>query len=481
MTAPKLIEPQDRLLLLQDLTTLQSDADDAVQKDPKWFLLLDAHKRALRIETMIVRGGRGAGKSALFDFLQHVASNPSLIDTAGIQLPASTWVEGFTNSPSHPALESMGSFGQQANELERRSFWLAWLCSRLAETSSESKNSFLKISSGFGVKDPKTLATLGAAHVQELSDWLDSLNESRVNTTPFVVTYDRLDRMGSDPSEMIVSLLQLWLNLSDRYRFIRAKIFIREDLFQKSLFAFPDASKLDARSISIDWQVQDLYRVLIKHMANTSERLREWIESSINKVPLKNEGLMGWTPPSPLQVSGRPSQKSFVDHLAGEKMGAAAKKGFTYTWIPNRLQDAHSRVVPRSMLALIRNAAQEAINRGPTARYLRLLEPEELQFALNKTSIRRVAEVREEFEAIARLANLKGENVLLQRSVAVKKLRGPIRGGDKDRFGEDGEAVLMAAIEQGVMSARSDGRIDVPDIYREAFGILRKGGVKRPT
>jgi len=66
----------------------------------------------------------------------------------------------------------------------------------------------------------------------------------------------------------------MWLSLADRYRRIRPKIFVREDLFQASLAKFPDASKLDARSVSLEWRVEDLYRVLIKHMANTSDRSR---------------------------------------------------------------------------------------------------------------------------------------------------------------------------------------------------------------
>lgn len=40
--------------------------------------------------------------------------------------------------------------------------------------------------------------------------------------------------------------------------------------------------------------------------------------------------------------------------------------------------------------------------------------------------------------------------------------------------------MLHTLIELGAMSERDDGRIDVPDIYRYGFGILRKGGVKRP-
>ena len=276
---------------------------------------------------------------------------------------------------------------------------------------------------------------------------------------------------------MTASLLAMWLSLADRYRHIRPKIFVREDLFQASLAAFPDASKLEARSVSLEWRVEDLYRVLIKHMANTSDELKNWIESSARGIPLQHHGPLGWTPPETLPETGRISQKGFVDHLAGEQMGSGDKKGLTYRWIPNRLQDAHARAVPRSILSLVRNAARWAIEHGARAQNLRLLAPVELEAALNVTSQHRAAELREEFPVVARLKHLRGMAVMLERKVAVAKLsREP---AEDDEYGVDGEKVLRALIELGAMSERPDGRIDVPDIYRYGFGILRKGGVKQ--
>jgi hypothetical protein len=474
MSQTNTLTPELRRALLSDLSDLKTDSDDALQNNPKLFLPLDSHKRALRLETLVVRGGRGAGKSALFEFLTKAQSQPKLLnqfkDAAKL-----TWIDGFSMRQPHPQSNVIEAFAANADEGQRRAFWLAWLCVRIAEVLSL-KPALRKIDNDFASNEPAVLSNLGAKHVQDLSRWLDQLNASRESA--IVITYDNLDRIGADKQNLIVSLLSVWLNLSDRYQSIRPKIFIREDLFQKSLSAFPDASKFDARSVSIDWQIQDLYRVLIKHMANTSQILKVWIESSVNKVPLTDEGILGWTPP-PLEVTGRPSQKAFVDHLAGQFMGTNAKKGFTYTWIPNRLQDAHSRVAPRSMLALIRNAAKKAIDNGSRARNLRLLDPQELQAALEQTSKRRVAEVTEEFTPIARLQNLTGENVLLKRATAVTKLSKHVAGTQGDAFGDDGNAVLAAFIEQGIMSERPDGRIDVPDIYRYAFNIKRSGGVKR--
>lgn len=261
-------------------------------------------------------------------------------------------------------------------------------------------------------------------------------------------------------------------------RHIRAKIFVREDLFAASTSAFPDASKLESRSVSLEWRTEDLYRVLIKHMANLSEGLRAWIQCSSPGIPLQERGALGWTPPAPLPERGRSSQKAFVDHLAGDRMGSV-KSSYTYRWIPNRLQDARSRIVPRSMLSLIRYAARVALECGPSARGLQLLDHSELREALVHTSNQRVAELREEFPVVARLEHLRDGTVMFERKDVVNALSRPTN--EPDGHGEDGERVLRTLLDLGVMSVRRlDGRIDVPDIYRYGFGIKRKGGVKRP-
>lgn len=482
MTAPKSLADSVRSELLGDLAMLRSDDDDAVtlELSPKWFLPLDAHARALRLETLVVRGGRGAGKSSLFHFLTHVQKDPTLVQSLGdlSQITSMTWCEGFGTGPSHPTLELVGAFDKTTDDDHRRYFWFAWLCLRLSSATPLNLPDELQQALAHS-RDPHQLAEAGARHLGALSTWMDMVE--REATAPLVITYDSLDRIGSTSAtrrRMTASLLAMWLSLADRYRRIRPKIFVREDLFQSSLSTFADASKLDARSVSLEWRVEDLYRVLIKHMANTSDRLKDWIIGSSRGIPMFDQGALGWMPPNTLPETGAASQKAFVDHLAGEQMGSGDKKGLTYRWIPNRLQDAHARAVPRSILNLVRNAANFALAQGPGAQSLRLLTPVELQGALQNTSKRRVNELKEEFPVVARLEGLGGKTVMLTRKVAVDALSRP--SAEADEHGTDGEQVLQSLIELGVMSERDDGRIDVPDIYRYGFGILRKGGVKRP-
>jgi hypothetical protein len=47
------------------------------------------------------------------------------------------------------------------------------------------------------------------------------------------------------------------------------------------------------------------------------------------------------------------------------------------------------------------------------------------------------------------------------------------------RHPDDYAGLIEELIDLGVMSRRSDRRLDLPDVYRIAFGIGRRGGVRR--
>lgn len=476
----KALSDSERRKLLEDLADLPTDAD-AVRDDPKWFLPLRSHERALRPETLVVRGERGVGKTALFHFLRHLRERgEQLSQVFPFKVSSSTWIEGFSEGLEHPNTLALDEFIRTATNEQLRLLWFAHLCGRLASSAHRQlpEGVFQEVWVG-RLNEPAAWVPEAQRALGALSAWLDGLE--RDHATDLVVTYDNLDRIGiHDPENrrrFTGSLLALWLSLTNRYRRIRAKIFVREDLFQAAQSAFPDASKLDPRSVSLDWDVESLYRLLIKHMANRSEGLRAWVDSGINQVPLYRLPGLEWMPPDTLPEDGRPSQKAFVDHLVGPTMGKGEKKGYTHRWIPNRLQDARVRIVPRSMLVLIRNAAEYACHNGPGATHLRLLSPLELQAALEPTSKRRTAELKEEHPVVGRLESLRELTVMLNRADVVKRLR---KSTADDGFGDDGERVLQELLHIGVLDERSDGRIDVPDIYRYAFGIKRKGGVAHP-
>ena len=180
-------------------------------------------------------------------------------------------------------------------------------------------------------------------------------------------------------------LMAIWLSLATRYPSIRGKLFLRNDLFEAGISRSADASKLETRSLDLEWTTQDLYRALLRRLG-AEDALREWVIAAMGDGALDHDSTVGWMPRSPLPVEGRISQKGIADALVGEIMGTGVKKGYTYRWIPNHLQDGNARVVPRSLFNLMRFAAAHALkNNTPRGTAEHLLHHTELEVLRSST------------------------------------------------------------------------------------------------
>lgn len=476
---------EERTRLLEDLMRLRSDADHQDANLLEHFLPLPSHERALARETMVVRGERGAGKSMLFKVLGELRQDRGPIERLlpRAEQANATWHVGFTEiGTDHPTTDLVASFVRDAPPERVRVMWMAHLVARLAE---DFDNPSLELPDFVRAWESRNDIARWVAEAEKalpaLTTALDAAERSFVQQgREVVVLYDHLDTIGKTDTATRVKasagLLALWLSLSNRYRAIRTKIFLREDLFEASLSTSADATKVRSRSVALGWDVASLYRALIRQMASLSAPMREWIQDSLNKIPLREEPQLGWFPPEVLKETGHPSQAAFVEHLAGVHMGKGLKKGYVYRWIPDRLQDARGSIVPRSLVNLVAYAAENA-RPSPKAVQKRLLHPLELQAALDKTSTQRVAELAEESPVVARLTELNGIVVPIGRSAMVKLLS---RSDADDGYGDDGDAAFDELARIGVVRERDSVRWDVPDLYRYGYGIKRKGGAPRP-
>jgi len=168
--------------------------------------------------------------------------------------------------------------------------------------------------------------------------------------------------------------------------------------------------------------------MLIRHLG-AFDGLRDWLTTGTNIIPLTDRAELGWFPPEALPEDGRSSQRRFAEKLSGELMGEGVRKGFTYRWIPNHLQDAHGLIVPRPFLNIVGFAAQWALQRGPKAQYSRLLHYTELQAALEQTSLYRAKELAEEHPVVQRLELLRNMVLLTDRRTLVGRLGSPAPRG----------------------------------------------------
>lgn len=437
------------------------------------FLPLESHSKALRPEISIVRGGRGAGKTALFQALSNCQSaeeRRAFFKTD--DLPEKlVWVEGFSEQREHPQVTVLDAFAAQADDAALRALWQRHLVQRLAHTLGVTGTEPGPVYDNPGAIYENTDAT----SVYAAARFLDGLDAKIAQTGGTVyVAYDHLDRVGQWDARVrqryVTTLLSLWLSLSTRFRAIRPKIFLREDLLVNAEARFPDASKMRAQSVSLDWSVEDLFRVAVRHMA-ASPALRGWLDDTDPAWVIDEPGRGPMPQRMPEDVRDR-----FATALAGRVMGAGVKKGFTHRWIANHLQDGQVRVVPRSLLVLLGTAADHALTSSTSPD--KLISPPDLSFALRQTSLARVTELREEFPIVNRLQNLEGAVLFLDEPEVRRLVARPI--DSEDTWTQDGAAVVDQLVDIGVLVRRKPGKIDVPDLYRYGFNIKRKGGVASP-
>jgi hypothetical protein len=476
-----------RQKLLEHMVSLETNAE-GIEESLRVFLPLPNHRLALRPDVVIVEGTRGSGKTALFKLvteggskLRAFFSDPKIQDA--------TWVDAFSTSTAHPQemiLDQFVSSIHGATDAPLRTFWAVHLLRCLARS---------------GVAEavlPAEIAKVHDGHESELNEWmpvaeqhiakviacLDRVDAALRSQEQLVfASYDYLDRLGllEQTSELrdrlIRALLALWLSLSTRYRNLRSKIFLRPDLLEQAQKSFPDASKFRSKTVSLEWDVDSLYRLVARHLANRglhTKKMVEWLGTAgVELRPHPGDVKFGLIP-EPL---GEEGQKALAQHLAGVYMGSGSRKGFTYRWIPARLKDADGRIVPRSFLRLFgfaAGAAQHDKGKGEA-----LLTPLHLSSALIDTSKDRAVELREEYKFVGRLENLRDLTMLMNPKDVIKLLNKP--PDEDDGFGNRGDAVFRELRRIGVLEIRADGRVDVPDIYRYGYGIKRSGGIKQPV
>lgn len=170
---------------------------------------------------------------------------------------------------------------------------------------------------------------------------------------------------------------------------------------------------------------------------------------------------------------------------------SAHKRGFPYSWLPNHLMDSREEVSPRSFCAALRAATE--YDRVPgTWEYP--LYYKGIQAGVQQASKIRVDEVSEDYpwvhdvlepcrNSLSVPANPEDIFKLWKKTGVIKTLQ------DKDQesenklsprhLGQREKGLLTDLEELGIISEMKNGRIQMPDVYRVAFGIIRKGGVPR--
>lgn len=473
------MKPEDKLICLRALAGLVAVDADSAAASSRNFLPLRSTLRALDPDVWTILGRRGSGKTALFRLATETAE---IRRALGEQVPDGRWIACFsTLGHEHPDVGVLESLAH-LDDLDLRGLWLALLLRRLAlagETADIDDDIVVKVRQ-FAPNAAIEWAP-GLRHVLgDLVRALDRIDAAlQASSRRIFCCYDALDRISPFNRDMrrrhIRALLSLWLSLSSRHRALRAKVFLRDDLLDPSQLEFPDASKLRSRAVSLEWTHEDLSRLVVRYLAQDGgEPMRGWL-ARIKSLHLRDEPNLGWIP-GPMPESVR---RTFLRRLVGDTIGTGVFRVESERWIFARLQDATDAISPRTVLRYFGYAGDSGARRAQDRpdRSPRLLSEEDLAIAIQRTSVDRVDELRDEYPIVNRAENLARLTIPIPREDAEHALAQPSRSESlrEPLVGDPGGAAVLAELERlGVISEYGppDRRvIDVPDIYRYGFGI----------
>lgn len=474
----------DALIHLRSSGTAENEPEDLFLKR---FLPLPEHGRALEPAAFLIIGNRGAGKSALFQALQYPAGIQAIMDVAPKvskqQIERSTWLVGYSSrGTDFPAEMVVRKFSKGRTSFDFQLLWLGLLL-RCVHKSTQ----FVTIQDGplqqmlnaQSVSVDELFAAMDAA-TEEGIRLLDRYDKELVESNQWLfVTYDELDKLCSSDWESLTiilrGLIQFWSGNARRWQRLRPKIFLRKDLFDRAL-AGTDVSKISAQRVELNWTVRSLYALLAKRLVNQDALLKDYLDEVLPKGEARGE--LGWFPTANREEEYQP----MIDKMCGPYMGANANKGRTFLWIPKHLEDSNGRALPRSMIRLFESAAELESN-APRAEWPKIIHYTSLRGALDKVSVDRFNEIKEEFLWIEKVRmalqplNIKvpAEKLELQGALDIDWSKESNTPPERGSYG-----LLQFLGELGIFYIRPDGRVDVRDIFLDGLGLKRKGGVRKP-
>ena len=467
------------------LASLPTGTSHGESPAPEHVYLPMSHLRAMKPDTLLVTGMRGAGKTFWWTALQEISvrrllgrqTDRFLLSENDTIRTGFGVVAALDDYPSKDVLQQLIGSG-----LEPRLVWRTVQAWQL-------------------VRDTDPLRQLGtwperASYVRTNPEMIERIFQERDREYEdqgayFVILFDALDRCADDWQGMypaIRGLLQAALDMRS-YRRLRVKVFLRSDQVDESKIAdFPDASKVISSSVELNWPRRELYGLLWHYLANGShgEELRTFLGGRWSSEDLGKRSVSS----VPRMIVKEDQQRDKFHLVAGPWMGLGPKRGFPYTWIPNHLGDTEGRVSPRSFLAALQKAAEVTADEHPEHQYA--LHYDSIKRGVQEASKIRVSELREDypwvdqvlkplagmvvpcdFEAIAERWISEGVVERIEYDTEDDAVKLPPRHIE---LGADGVRLDLESL--GVFLRLLDGRVNIPDVFRVGYGLGRRGGVR---
>lgn len=470
---------------IQEAASTLDQTQVSAKQPPSFTYVPPTHARALDPEATLVEGMRGAGKSFWWSLLASTEHREFVqANYPEAQLPSGSVVgQGFGTAFANQNYPDPETLSKLVQSFKPRIIWRAVLAVHA------------KIDGGFSrLTDWAQRAKWVEENPEKFSIALAAADQRLQSTgATLLVLFDALDRLADDWQHirpLAKGLLQVALEVRSTKN-IRFKVYVRPDMLRDDeVTSFPDYSKLEAGKAMLTWKRADLYALLFQCLGNASQGGKQFrtLARSLASAVQDSKGST-WRVPLILRTN-EDLQESLFEQLAGKAMGASTKRGKPYTWLVNHLQDSMDQVSPRSFFAALKAAAVETSEDDVLP-----LNYRGIQVGVQQASQIRVKEIIEDYPWVKWVMEPLRGNLTVPCSVrdieqiwkqekTLIMLEGRLaKQGDAVKlppqnldFGVNG---ILGDLEGLGMLERLEGkRIQMPDVYRVAFGFGRRGGVK---
>lgn len=443
----------------------------------------DRHREALDPNVTLVRGARGVGKTAWFRALQDEGLRSLAADDYQLSRLGSVeaW-PGYGERLQPDRYPGPSELNRMVDDgVEPYDIWSAVLLVALSDERLGQLGSWSERVAALRAEPERRDAALAQADAMAVD-----AGKTRL------LLFDSLERLHPSRTysdKLIQGILRLGLELRTRTRNIRAKIFIRPDMLNSRVLQFPDASKLTSNAADLQWSSTSLYGLFFHQLGNSQVDLASQFRETTGDWHQKQGRHT-----APRELAGdRDSQQKLFVRIAGPWMGANHRKGHTYTWLPGHLADGIGQVSPRSFLSALRRANE--FTSSERAKFEFALHWDGIRGGVQVASKNRVDEISEDLPWVKlAIEPLNGLQVPIDREVVLrrweeyglrKKLEDdvPVVDQAQQKARPTGPrsleypSLLEELQDVGVITHRASGKLDLPDVYRIAFGLGRRGGV----
>ena len=500
LTVGERAQAMERLKLLRQLSFGAQVAEDEVNELARYFVHTDQWNRIFKGDVDIVRGEKGAGKSAIYLLLNAMSNDlfdRGVVMVSGEKPRGTTVFKDLMSDPptteaefivlwklyiltiiSHeirslgmasPGLQKVYGALEEVKLLERE-LNLSGLLRQVQTMARRLLNPKLEVGAELdqqtggisGIIGRISLAEpateLRSKGISSLDGWLEVVNrELKGQGYQVWVLLDRLDVAFADNNDLESNALRALMKVYGDFRdldYIHLKIFIREDIWNRILGSgFREASHITRYEV-MNWNYATLLNLLMRRMLNNDVLVAEY---GIDREAV---------------LADNDEQEKLLKRVFPLKV-EQGNNPETFKWMVNRCADAKDRTTPRELIHLLNCVREEEIKRLE----LGGKPPEADQLfdrGVFKPSLARVSKARVETWLYSEYANQKAfvEKLIGQKAEQTPESLAELWGMTRsEAITKAGELVNLGFFQQ--RGEQSSPTFWVPFLYREALDLVQ--------